>query len=141
MLAENDKLTIYLSSYLRASLLYMSSPAYFVAYQFVLSALRRPETLSSNPLSPVIITETAANDTPNYIGEEEGIDLRPILKDDYQDESYWNPMRDGDIQDFIGGMAMTKLDASQLEAIQHCLSHRVSLVVGPPGKKICRGEL
>ena len=111
------------------------SPAYFVAFEHVLAALRQPETLGNNPLSGVIITETSGNDPPDYLmrGYSRGIDITSIMKDRTV-ELFWHPQRDGNVETVVhGGSDATLLDRSQLAAFEHCLSHRVALVVGPPG--------
>lgn len=112
------------------------SPAYFTAFKHVLSALLEPDTLRANPLSDVVVTETASSShIPSYLSGCD-ISLRPLL---VQARSggvrvHWRPgSRIGLEATLQGAGLQASLDPSQLAAVEHCLTHRVAVVIGPPG--------
>lgn len=113
----------------------MFSPAYFMAFEHVLCALRQPDTLQDNPLSRVIITEDSPNGVPAYLQQSGGIDVGPLLRTSPAHPISWMAGRGDSLADAIGGADCTELDHSQLEAVEHCLSHKVALCLGEPDKK------
>ncbi|TPX32302.1 hypothetical protein SeMB42_g07637 [Synchytrium endobioticum] len=105
----------------------VESPAYFIAFEPVLTALRRPDVMTSNPLARLLVLfEQISNPTPKYITAKSALDVssfynKRTTKTMYQ-PSVDNPLPEGSM-----------FDESQANAVHHALTHQVALIHGPPG--------
>lgn len=103
----------------------------------MLSVLRQPDTLRLNPLTPVLLTEAVpSSNPPPYLLVPHGIDVSPLLDgDSASTRLLWYP-NEGSLVRLLESAALRpqcSLNDSQLQAVEHCLTHSVALVIGPPG--------
>lgn len=103
----------------------------------MLSVLRQPDTLRLNPLSPVLLTESvSSSQPPPYLLCPQGIDVSPLVDgDSASTRLLWHP-NEGPLVCLLENLGLRPqcpLNDSQLQAVEHCLTHTVALVVGPPG--------
>ncbi|KAJ3122837.1 hypothetical protein HK098_002451 [Nowakowskiella sp. JEL0407] len=104
----------------------IESPAYFVAFHPVLSAMKT-DFLNSLPLANLLILDKQShlNVRPSYLDENFQFDISFLYDENVRSRERFS---------IKGGLPHnTMLDSSQRDAIEYCLSHRAAIVHGPPG--------